>query len=144
MRHGGFYPDLKLRLFRRRVVASKIVAVHEDVQLAARLSERTTPQSTYNWAKRIDIIHHSYPTLSDYIEHMNRYSSLGAEMVVAERQRQGSLQRHQHRAAPVGDIHLQLFFSPRLSRRTRRSVVASLPRGLRIVEIREGLGTQPE
>ncbi|MGB7865604.1 MAG: glycosyltransferase family 2 protein, partial [Candidatus Sulfotelmatobacter sp.] len=26
----------------------------------------------------------SYPTLSDYIEHMNRYSSLGAEMVVAK------------------------------------------------------------
>jgi hypothetical protein len=33
---------------------------------------------------RIDLIHHSYPTLSDYIEHMNRYSSLGAEMVVAK------------------------------------------------------------
>ncbi len=31
------------------------------------------------------IIHHSYPTLSDYIEHMNHYSSLGAEMVVAKR-----------------------------------------------------------
>ena len=30
------------------------------------------------------LIHHSYPTLSDYIEHMNRYSSLGAEMVVAK------------------------------------------------------------
>jgi hypothetical protein len=28
----------------------------------------------------IALIHHSYPTLSDYIEHMNRYSSLGAEM----------------------------------------------------------------
>jgi hypothetical protein len=30
------------------------------------------------------ILHHSYPTLSDYIEHMNRYSSLGAEMLVAK------------------------------------------------------------
>jgi len=30
------------------------------------------------------LIHYSYPTLSDYIEHMNRYSSLGAEMVVAK------------------------------------------------------------
>ena len=29
------------------------------------------------------LLHHSYPTLSDYIEHMNRYSSLGAEMVAA-------------------------------------------------------------
>ncbi len=31
------------------------------------------------------LIHHSYPTLSDYIDHMNRYSSLGAEMVVASK-----------------------------------------------------------
>ena len=30
------------------------------------------------------ILHHSYPNLSDYVEHMNRYSSLGAEMVVAK------------------------------------------------------------
>ena len=30
------------------------------------------------------LIHHSYPTLSDYIDHMNRYSSLGAEMLVAK------------------------------------------------------------
>jgi hypothetical protein len=35
----------------------------------------------------IELIHHSYPTLSDYIEHMNRYSSLGAEMAVANRHR---------------------------------------------------------
>lgn len=27
------------------------------------------------------ILHHSYPTLSDYLDHMNRYSSLGAQMV---------------------------------------------------------------
>ncbi len=32
---------------------------------------------------RRPILHHSYPTVSDYIEHMNRYSSLGAQMVVA-------------------------------------------------------------
>ncbi len=32
-----------------------------------------------------DLIHHAYPTLESFIEHANRYSSLGAEMVVAER-----------------------------------------------------------
>jgi hypothetical protein len=35
-----------------------------------------------------DIIHHSYATLAEYIEHMNRYSSLGAEMAVAKGQTQ--------------------------------------------------------
>ena len=33
------------------------------------------------------LLHHSYPTLADYIDHMNRYSSLGAEMAVAKGQR---------------------------------------------------------
>jgi hypothetical protein len=29
------------------------------------------------------LLHHSYPTLIDYLDHMNRYSSLGAEMIAA-------------------------------------------------------------
>jgi hypothetical protein len=33
------------------------------------------------------LLHHSYPTLSGYIDHMNRYSSLGAEMAAAKGQR---------------------------------------------------------
>jgi hypothetical protein len=32
-----------------------------------------------------DLIHHAYPTLESFIEHANRYSSLGAEMVVEKR-----------------------------------------------------------
>jgi hypothetical protein len=32
----------------------------------------------------IEIIHYSYLTLSDYIDHMNRYSSLAAETIVAK------------------------------------------------------------
>ena len=30
------------------------------------------------------LLHHSYPTLADYLDHMNRYSSLGAEMLAAK------------------------------------------------------------
>jgi hypothetical protein len=62
-----------LRLFRRGYGRFEERAVHETVKVdgyAAKL-------------KRGSIIHHSYPTLSEYIEHMNHYSSLGAEMVVA-------------------------------------------------------------
>jgi len=48
--------------------------VHEDIAIpAGAIADVWSP-----------ILHHSYPTLSDYIEHMNRYSSLGAEMVVAK------------------------------------------------------------
>jgi glycosyltransferase involved in cell wall biosynthesis len=73
--HGGYYPDRKLRLFARgsaRFDESR--AVHEDAQTNRRTAI----------IKVGSLLHHSYPTLSDYIEHMNRYSSLGAEMVVAK------------------------------------------------------------
>jgi len=74
LRHGGFWPDPKLRLFRRGYGRFENRAVHETIKVdgyTARLKSGA-------------LIHHAYPTLSDYIEHMNRYSSLGAEMVVAK------------------------------------------------------------
>ncbi len=73
IRHGGFWPDPKLRLFRRGKGKFEDRAVHEDIQL----------DGPTRHIQRGALLHHSYPTLSDYIEHMNRYSSLGAEMVVA-------------------------------------------------------------
>jgi glycosyltransferase involved in cell wall biosynthesis len=72
--HGGFWPDPKLRLFRRGKGNFENRAVHEDI-----LVDGPTT-SIRNGA----LIHHSYPTLSDYVEHMNRYSSLGAEMVLSK------------------------------------------------------------
>ena len=74
IRHGGFWPDPKLRLFRRGAGTFENRAVHEDVQVNG--PTLAVPSGA--------LIHHSYPTLSDYIDHMNRYSSLGAEMVVAK------------------------------------------------------------
>jgi glycosyltransferase involved in cell wall biosynthesis len=73
IRFGGFWPDPKMRLFRRGAARFEDRAVHEDAKLEG-------PEDTLKSA----LLHHSYPTLSDYIEHMNRYSSLGAEMVVAK------------------------------------------------------------
>jgi glycosyltransferase involved in cell wall biosynthesis len=65
IRHGGFYPDRKLRLFKRG---------------SARLSEgvgpHSTPQFTGHTGKlKGDLLHYAYPTLGIYLEHMNRYSS---------------------------------------------------------------------
>jgi glycosyltransferase involved in cell wall biosynthesis len=77
IKHGGFWPDPKLRLFRRGHGRFQNRTVHETLKVdgySARVS---------NFA----LIHHSYPTLSNYIDHMNRYSSLGAEMVGTSRQR---------------------------------------------------------
>lgn len=73
IRHGGFYPDPKLRLFRRGVATFENRLVHEDVRLPGRTAKL-----------KHHLLHHAYPTLASYLEHMNRYSSLGAEMAVAQ------------------------------------------------------------
>ena len=69
IKHGGFWPDRKLRLFRRDAGKVKESAVHETITVSG-------PTGTLKGA----LIHHAYPTLDSYIEHMNRYSSLGAQM----------------------------------------------------------------
>jgi glycosyltransferase involved in cell wall biosynthesis len=80
IQHGGFYPDKKLRFFRRGKGRFKDTSVHETVHIEGRTEQ--SPEMEYN-VGGISLIHHSYPTLTDYIEHMNRYSSLGAEMAGA-------------------------------------------------------------
>jgi glycosyltransferase involved in cell wall biosynthesis len=72
--HGGFWPDPKRRLFRRGTGRFESRLVHEDIHIEGKTGRILGGA----------LIHHSYPTLSDYIEHMNRYSSLGAQMVVAK------------------------------------------------------------
>jgi glycosyltransferase involved in cell wall biosynthesis len=82
IKHGGFWPDRKLRLFRRgRGRLKESAAVHETVDVDEHRGGGITVTSR---RLRGFLLHHSYPTLSDYIEHMNRYSSLGAETVVAK------------------------------------------------------------
>jgi glycosyltransferase involved in cell wall biosynthesis len=82
MRFGGFYPDPKVRLFRRCSGSFEQRLVHEDIRIVP--GKRVVdPNLEYDERADFHLIHHSYPTLSDYITHMNRYSSLGAEMVVA-------------------------------------------------------------
>ena len=81
MRHGGLYPDYKLRLFRRG---------------SARLEEDTEPHATPKTALATgkltgDLLHYQYPTLDVYFEHMNRYSSATVPLLVRRRKRSRSL-----------------------------------------------------
>jgi glycosyltransferase involved in cell wall biosynthesis len=74
VKRGGFYPDAKLRLFRRATpLQFEDRPVHETIAF-------TGPTATLHH----DLIHHAYPTLSTYIEHMDRYSTLGAEILIAK------------------------------------------------------------
>src|SRR5580658_1953323 len=71
IRHGGFYPDHKLRLFKRG---------------SARLGEGVGPHSTPQFSGpkcnlKGDILHYAYPTMGIYLEHMDRYSSEIAQLM---------------------------------------------------------------
>lgn len=64
IRHGGFYPDRKLRLFKRGTARMAGAEPHGTPQWAG-------PKGTL----KNDLLHYAYPTLELYLEHMNRYSS---------------------------------------------------------------------
>jgi len=74
IRHGGYYPDAKLRLFRRYSANFAPSArftgrpVHEAIAIQGTLE-----------TLRHDIVHYAYPTVEDYIEHLNHYSTLGSQ-----------------------------------------------------------------
>lgn len=71
IRRGGYFPDAKLRLFRRGSALFEERVVHETMRPAGTTGRLQEP-----------LLHHAYATLDGYIEHMNRYSSLGAEQAV--------------------------------------------------------------
>jgi glycosyltransferase involved in cell wall biosynthesis len=74
IKRAGYYPDPKLRLVKRGAAEFELRAVHEDMKMAGPLGHLEG-----------DLIHHAYPTLHSFIEHANRYSTLGAEMVVEKK-----------------------------------------------------------
>jgi glycosyltransferase involved in cell wall biosynthesis len=74
LKHSGYYPDPKLRLVKRGAAEFELRPVHEDMKMAGPLGHLEG-----------DLIHWAYPTLESFIDHANRYSSLGAQMEVEKR-----------------------------------------------------------
>jgi glycosyltransferase involved in cell wall biosynthesis len=72
IRHGGYYPDAKLRLFPRGQGTFQETPVHET----AAFSGNTATLDG-------DLLHDAYPTLASYLDHMQRYSTLGSRLAVA-------------------------------------------------------------
>jgi glycosyltransferase involved in cell wall biosynthesis len=84
MRHGGFYPDPKLRLFR----AGQGFVTGHDPHDRCELKPGV-PQQTRQFKNAL--VHYTYPNLTLYLNHMNRYSSLGAQLAMAKGHRNFSL-----------------------------------------------------
>src|SRR5579863_10516340 len=86
IKHGGFYPDPKLRLIRRGAGQFEEYGAHPTIKVNGATGQL-----------RNALIHNAYPTLRGYIDHMNSYSSMGAEVAVAKG----------HRSFSVADIVLR-------------------------------------
>jgi glycosyltransferase involved in cell wall biosynthesis len=76
IKQGGFWPDPKVRLFRRGTGQFEERQVHETMRVSGRVG-----------ILRGALLHDTYPTLEGYLNQMNRYSSLGAQMAVANGKR---------------------------------------------------------
>jgi glycosyltransferase involved in cell wall biosynthesis len=80
IRHGGFYPDYKLRLWRRG-----------SAQMETNVGPHGTPQFNGPKGKLTrDLVHYAYPSFEVYLSHMNDYSSENVA-VLMERGRAQSL-----------------------------------------------------
>ena len=76
MRHGGWWPDYVVRLFRRGVGEFSNVLVHESVQIQGTVQKLKEP-----------IIHFSYVSLEQLLEKINKYSSAGAAQAYVKNKR---------------------------------------------------------
>ena len=71
--HGGFYPDRKLRLFRRGVARMAGAEPHGTPQCSCPTGNLKT-----------DLLHYAYPIFRQYLTHMNGYSSDGARILLSK------------------------------------------------------------
>jgi glycosyltransferase involved in cell wall biosynthesis len=76
MRHSGWSPDYVLRLFRRAQARFSNDLVHERVICDGRVARLSEP-----------LIHHPVARLEDAVSRMDRYSSAGADMLLASGRR---------------------------------------------------------
>lgn len=70
IKHCGWYPDKKIRIFNKRSVKWQGELVHETLFL---------PENTQIITLKGDLLHYSYKSSTSHIERINKYSSLTAK-----------------------------------------------------------------
>lgn len=73
MKHGGWYPDHVLRLFRKERGRYAGIDPHDKVVVEGKV--RTIPAP---------LVHHTYSSLSQYVSRQNAYSNASAEALVRQ------------------------------------------------------------
>jgi len=69
IRHGGWYPDKKVRLFDRRVARWKGERLHEGIEI-----DRTRCGNLEG-----DLLHYSFYTISDHLKVIDKYTEIQAQ-----------------------------------------------------------------
>ena len=70
IRHCGWYPDKRIRLWNRRKGEWRMKSIHETVKMHEGVSVGQLQG---------DLLHYSFPSLTDYIGQLNNFSSIAAE-----------------------------------------------------------------
>jgi glycosyltransferase involved in cell wall biosynthesis len=70
IRHSGWYPDRKLRLFDRRKTVMKGRILHEELFMA----DGTAPKLLKG-----DLLHYTYNTVEDQVHQINRFTAIQAK-----------------------------------------------------------------
>jgi len=76
IRHSGWYPDRKVRLYHRAKATWEGEYVHESVKVAGTLGHMEG-----------NLLHFTCDSLSEHIKTMDRYTTLAAEQLVASNQK---------------------------------------------------------
>ncbi len=76
IRHLGWYPDYSIRLFRKDKGRFQERQVHERVEIQGRVGTLQHP-----------MLHYTYASLSDFLQRLDRYSSLAAQELVKQGKR---------------------------------------------------------
>jgi glycosyltransferase involved in cell wall biosynthesis len=75
MRHGGWYPDRQLRLWRRGIGEFKIVPLHERLEFKRQVKVGCLSNP---------ILHYTYPAAADFIRKADLYTNIEAAAMVSE------------------------------------------------------------
>ncbi|MBW1708661.1 MAG: glycosyltransferase family 2 protein [Deltaproteobacteria bacterium] len=95
LRHGGFYPEKRLRLFRRGLGRCGPQTVHETIEVDGTVNSLKYPME-----------HHSYDSVKDYLDRMETYSTLQAEEYLRQGRHTGPLRMSGH----AGFTFIKMFF----------------------------------
>ncbi len=80
VRHGGWYPDRKLRLYDRRLGRWTGHLLHERFEVTAGQAVG---------ALQHDLLHYSYTSIAQHLAQFNHFSTIGAEELAAQGRRSG-------------------------------------------------------